>query len=917
MTGQMAGVLLRVLLLCSMLLMWLPSPARAQGVSVDRIMSLMTVEERVGQVFMVDFVGADTSEESSIAELVLEYKIGSVLISESAANFDNSGEEPLSHQVSRLTNRLQGLAYQASSRSIDEQEVFVPLFVAVEQEGNGYPYTQLRSGFTPLLSNMAIGASWSEENARETGAVVGRELAAVGVNLLLGPVADVVDTPRSGERGDLGIRVFGGSPYWVGNLTRAYVRGVHEGGGSRVATIVKHFPGHGGSGRDPEREVVTINSTLEEMRALDLVPFAAVTAWRAGDPLGTTDGLMVGHIRCQAFQENMQFFSDPLTLDERGLGTAMSLPEFADWQSSGLLVADFLGAEAIKDHLDAQRAGFPHFRIAREALMAGSDILPLVRFSLSGDWESDAFPRIAETIEYFQDRYRYDPEFRPLVDESVRKILQAKLRLYGSLSLEEVLVAEDAAASSVGGSGDSVRRMAEEAVTLLYPGEQELRVRIPNSPTAEDDILILQCFEDCYSSPILSGDALQNTLVRLYGPTGAGRIDPERVHTLGFTQVSEWIAGSLTEADAQAIERLFQDSEWIVVALSDYNPDDFPASRAVKDLLQEREQYLGGKMLVTIAYDAPYHLDSTEVAKLTAYYAVYGKAGPCLEASLRPLFDLEFTATGAPPVDVPGVDYELASALQPGPDQTIGLEKLSPLGDEPLYVGGDPLVVRSSVILDRNGHPVPDGTEVEFRGNYLQSDIFIEPQVVTDTIAGVAGASFVLGSPAPAGMLQVSAESGDAGSDSLIVRVVLPVTPFPTFTPTATATASPTPTITPVPPTPTISTPTPTPLAPPPARPESRPVDWLDFFLMAGGTVLGNVVGVQVRRGRRKGWDREVQLILYGVGLPLVGYLLYGLGLLNPTSLAGLQGPATRITLLLLTAVLAFLPSGVVWLRRS
>jgi hypothetical protein len=48
-----------------------------------------------------------------------------------------------------------------------------------------------------------------------------------------------------------------------------------------------------------------------------------------------------------------------------------------------------------------------------------------------------------------------------------------------------------------------------------------------------------------------------------------------------------------------------------------------------------------------------------------------------------------------------------------------------------------------------------------------------------------------------------------------------------------------------------------------------------------------------------------------------VGYLLYGLGLLNPTSLAGLQGPATRITLLLLSSVLAFLPSGVVWLRRS
>ena len=225
--------------------------------------------------------------------------------------------------------------------------------------------------------------------------------------------------------------------------------------------------------------------------------------------------------------------------------------------------------------------------------------------------------------------------------------------------------------------------------------------------------------------------------------------------------------------------------------------------------------------------------------------------------------------------------------------------------------------MRSTVILDRNGHPVPDGTEVEFRGSYLQSDIFVEPQVVTDTVAGVAGASFVLGAPAPAGMLEVSAQSGDAGSDSLIVRVVLPVTPFPTFTPTATATASPTPSVTPVPPTPTIVAPTPTPLAPPPAPPASRAVDWVDFLLMAGGTVLGNVVGIRVRRGRRSGWGREVQLILYGVALALVGYLLYGLGLLNPTSLVGWQGPATRVTLLLLSVLLAFLPGGVVWLRRG
>jgi beta-N-acetylhexosaminidase len=908
-----ASALSRIVLLCGILCLVAPRPVHAQGVSVDDIMSLMTVEERVGQVFMVDFRGTDVSQESRIAQLVLDFKVGSVLISESDGNFDNQGEQPVAQQVSQLANELQTLAYQASGRTIDGREIFVPLFIALEQEGNGYPHTQLRSGFTPILSNMAVGASWSEENARATGAIVGQELASVGVNMLLGPTVDVLDTPGSSERGDLGVRVYGSSPYWVGKLARSYVRGVHQGGDGRVVTIAKHFPGYGAAGRDPQSEVATINKTLQELRTSELVPFVAVTSRSSDDPLGTTDGLLVGHIRCLAFQENMKFFSDPLTLDEAGLGVAMALPEFANWRSRGLLVADLLGAEAIKEHLDAQRAGFPHLRIAREALLAGNDVLPLVDFSLSGDWEADAFPRMVETIEYFQDRYTNDPAFRPLVDESVRRILQAKLELYGSLTLDEVLVDTEAAAAAVGQGGESVRQMADEAVTLLFPDREELRERMARPPAPEDDILIVQCLAGCYSGDIAAPETLQDTMVRLYGPERTGQVNPDKIHTVRFAQIAEWLASSLPAPDAQTMEQQFQDAEWVILAVPEYDPVDFPVSGAVKDLLREGEQYLSGKTVVAIAYDAPYYLDSADVAKLTAYYAVYGKVGPCVEASLRPLFEEGFAPVGAAPVDVPGTDYEVASALLPAADQTFGLERLSPASDQPLYVGGEALVVRTGVILDRNGNVVPDGTKVEFRGGYVGGDIFIEPEVVTDTVSGVAGARFVLDSPAPAGLLQVSAQSGEAVSDSLIVRVVLPVTPFPTYTPTATATATATATVTPVHPTPTRVPPTPTPLEPAP-RPVSGPVDWLDFLILCGGAVLGNVAGVRVRRGRRGGWEREVQLILYGVGLALVGYILYGLGLLNPTSIMGLQGAAPRVTLFLLSVLLAFLPSGAAWL---
>jgi beta-N-acetylhexosaminidase len=592
------------------------------------------------------------------------------------------------------------------------------------------------------------------------------------------------------------------------------------------------------------------------------------------------------------------------------------LPEFASWRSTGLLVADFLGVDAIKKHFDPAPPVdfFPYRQIAYEAFMAGNDILPLVQFSLGEDWSQDDFPNIVDTIEHFRRLYADNPGFRSRVDESVRRILLAKIGLYPSLSLGEVLVDESLASSAVGGRADEIRQMAEDALTFLHPAHEDLRARLPDSPTPDDDILIFECFEDCYATPVLSRDAVESTLLRLYGPQGTGQVNPDRVNTLSFAQINDWMTGSLAAADMELVERLIQEADWVIFALSDYNPDNFPASTAIKNLLEDRYHYLSDKRTIAIAYDAPYHLDNAEVSKLTAYFAAYGKVPACLEASLRPLFELSFVPSGAPPVNVEGANYDLATALQPEPAQVVALERLSP-PEGALYAGGDPLVVETGIILDRNGHPVPGGTSVDFTGHYLDEDIYVEPQVVTDTINGVAGASFWL---VLDGLVEVSAFSGEATSDPLRVRVLMPATPFPTFTPTPTPTAtpSPTPTFTPSPPTPTVA-PTPMPPSAAPSRPQVPPVDWFDFVLVGGGILVGAVLGFQARRGRRKVWEREVQLILYSVALGLIGYMLYGLGILNPARLLGWEGGIVRGFLLLFSIVLAFLPSGVAWLRRS
>ena len=58
---------------------------------------------------------------------------------------------------------------------------------------------------------------------------MGQELAALGFNLYLGLSLDVLTLPNTNLNADLNTRVFGGDPYWVGEMGRAYISGLHGG----------------------------------------------------------------------------------------------------------------------------------------------------------------------------------------------------------------------------------------------------------------------------------------------------------------------------------------------------------------------------------------------------------------------------------------------------------------------------------------------------------------------------------------------------------------------------------------------------------------------------------------------------------------------------------------------------------------
>ncbi|NJN96173.1 MAG: glycoside hydrolase family 3 protein [Anaerolineales bacterium] len=256
---------LTVLLLCA-LQIFLPvssSPAQAQSPDpVAELMSRMSVEDKVGQLFLVPFSGSNANPDADIFMLLTEYKVGGVILLASNSNFNNDASAP--RQIAELTNSLKTISFNTNG---------IPLFVAIDQEGDAYPYTRITGGVTPIPSQMALGATWDTAKAEAVGQIVGEELRAMGINLVLGPGLDVLNDPRPTGAGDIGIRVFGGDPFWVSQMGRAYIRGVHLGSGGQVATVAKHFPGHGGSDRLPDLEVATVDKSLQELQRIELPPF--------------------------------------------------------------------------------------------------------------------------------------------------------------------------------------------------------------------------------------------------------------------------------------------------------------------------------------------------------------------------------------------------------------------------------------------------------------------------------------------------------------------------------------------------------------------------------------------------------------------------------------------------------------------
>jgi beta-N-acetylhexosaminidase len=328
------------------------APYRGKVISLLRH---MTLEQKVGQLFVIEVAGRDANTVSDAAkttnqrlygvdtpaQAIAKYQPGGVIYyttrqaCSGCPSDDNIGSPA---QVATLSNGLQSAALALPSH--------IPLQIAVDQEG-GALVARFGAPATQMPGNMALGAGRSAADARRSAEVIGTELAAVGVTQDYAPVSDVNINPNNPV---IGIRSVGGDPGLVSDLASAQVTGYHSGG---VSAVAKHFPGHGDTGVDSHFGLPQVTHTLAQFEAIDLPPFKA-------DIAAGVDTIMTAHVVFPAVDPS----GAPATMSHKIL-TGVLRDELG---FDGLIVTDALD-------MGGATATYPPDVAPVQALLAGADQL--------------------------------------------------------------------------------------------------------------------------------------------------------------------------------------------------------------------------------------------------------------------------------------------------------------------------------------------------------------------------------------------------------------------------------------------------------------------------------------------------------------------------------------------------------------
>ncbi len=224
---------------------------------VDKLLSEMTLEEKVGQMFY------SAAPAGAGEEWITKYHMGGYVL------FGNDFDGKSADDVRAM---IQG--YQMRSK--------VPLLIGVDEEGGtvlrvSY-HEQLRSSGFDSPKNVYQSGGWEAIDATETEKA--ELLTSLGINVNNAPVCDITSNPDS----FIYDRSFSGDPDEVSTFVKKVVDICKD---KKLGTVLKHFPGYGDN-TDTHEDMSYDSRPLDDFRNRDFIPF------KAGIEAGA-DSIMVAH----------------------------------------------------------------------------------------------------------------------------------------------------------------------------------------------------------------------------------------------------------------------------------------------------------------------------------------------------------------------------------------------------------------------------------------------------------------------------------------------------------------------------------------------------------------------------------------------------------------------------------------------
>ncbi len=300
----------------------LGKPQSAPQLWVDSVYNSLTLEQKLGQLFMVAaYSGGEKANQEKIEQLITQNYIGGLIFMQGTAEAQ-----------AQQTNRFQQISK-------------VPLLIGMDAE---WGLGMRLKGVDDMPRQIMMGAMPDSFLVYKMAQAVAYQCKRMGVHINFAPVVDINNNPNNPV---INFRSFGENKFQVAKYATQYVKGLQDNG---VIASAKHFPGHGNTDVDSHLDLPVISSSARDLDNLELYPFKEMINQGVGS-------IMIAHLQVPSLEPAL---NTPTTLSAKVVTDLLK----NKLSYKGLIITDALNMEGVAKH-------YAPGIVDVKAFLAGNDIL--------------------------------------------------------------------------------------------------------------------------------------------------------------------------------------------------------------------------------------------------------------------------------------------------------------------------------------------------------------------------------------------------------------------------------------------------------------------------------------------------------------------------------------------------------------